>query len=117
MNPRENIEVTKLIETIPEPIQELTKNLRELVFKSSPEIIEEVKWSKPSYAQNGLVCYLAAAKKHVNLGFYRGSDLSDKDGVLQGTGKQMRHIQVKKVEDIKPDLFISMIKEAIELNQ
>ncbi|MGY3717486.1 hypothetical protein ACWE42_18400 [Sutcliffiella cohnii] len=48
MNPRENIEVTKLIETIPEPIQELTKNLRELVFKSSPEIIEEVKWSKPS---------------------------------------------------------------------
>ena len=117
MNPRENIEVTKLIETLPEHIQEITNNLRELVFKSSPDIIEEVKWSKPSYAQNGLVCYLATAKKHVNLGFYRGSDLSDKEGVLQGTGKQMRHIQVKKVEDIKPDLFISMIQEAIEINK
>lgn len=117
MNTRENIEVTKLIETLPEPIQEITNSLRELVFKASPEIIEEVKWSKPSYAQNGLVCYLATAKKHVNLGFYQGSDLSDKEGVLQGTGKQMRHIQVKKVQDIKPDLFISMIQEAIELNK
>lgn len=117
MNTRENIEVTKLIETLPEPIQEITKSLRAIVFKASPEIIEEVKWSKPSYAQNGLVCYLATAKKYVNLGFYKGSDLSDKEGVLQGTGKQMRHVQVKKIEDIKPDLFISMIQEAIEINK
>ncbi|MDV2684685.1 DUF1801 domain-containing protein [Alkalihalophilus lindianensis] len=117
MDQRENIEVTKLIEALPEPIQDITNNLRVLIFKSSPEIIEEVKWSKPSYDQNGLVCYLAPAKKHVNLGFYQGSDLTDKEAVLQGTGKQMRHIQVKKIEDIKPDLFISMIQEAIELNK
>ncbi|MFC0562505.1 DUF1801 domain-containing protein [Halalkalibacter alkalisediminis] len=60
---------------------------------------------------------MAPAKNHVNLGFYKGSELSDSDGVLQGTGKQMRHIQVKKVETINPDLYISMIREAIELNK
>jgi len=87
MDTRENLEVTKLIETLPSHIQETVAHLRKLIFKSSPEIIEEIKWSKPSYSQNGLVCYIAPAKNHVNLGFYQGSDLSDTEGVLRGTGK------------------------------
>lgn len=116
MNPKENAEVTKLIESYPEEIQELLTNLRKLIFDASPEFTEEVKWSKPSYDLNGLVCYLAPAKKHVNLGFYQGAEISDPEGLLQGTGKQMRHIQVKKLEEIKPEAFISLIHEAITHN-
>lgn len=113
---RENTEVNELIQTLPSHIQEIVKSLRELIFKASPDLIEEFKWSKPSYAQNGLVCYLAPAKNHVNLGFYLGAELNDPHHLLQGTGKQMRHIQVKKQEDIKEDLFISLILEAIAHN-
>ncbi|WP_078382219.1 DUF1801 domain-containing protein [Sutcliffiella halmapala] len=117
MNSRKKLEVTDLIEKLPEHIQEITLNLRNIIFEASPELVEEIKWSKPSYAQSGLVCYLAPAKNHVNLGFYQGSELNDTEGVLQGTGKQMRHIQVKKVENIRPDLYISLIQKAIELNK
>ncbi|WP_413376073.1 DUF1801 domain-containing protein [Alkalihalobacillus sp. 1P02AB] len=117
MNTRENVKVTELIEKLPEHIQEITLSLRKTIWEASPELVEEVKWSKPSYAQDGLVCYLAPAKNHVNLGFYQGSKLSDTEGVLQGTGKDMRHIQVKKIEDIRPDLYTSLIHEAIALNK
>ncbi|KGA98965.1 hypothetical protein AJ85_19120 [Alkalihalobacillus alcalophilus ATCC 27647 = CGMCC 1.3604] len=117
MNTRENVKVTELIEELPEHTQEITLSLRKIIWEASPELVEEVKWSKPSYAQGGLVCYLAPAKNHVNLGLYQGSKLNDKEGVLQGTGKDMRHIQVKKVEDIRADLYNSLIQEAIELNK
>ncbi|UOR13947.1 DUF1801 domain-containing protein [Halobacillus amylolyticus] len=32
----------------------------------------------PSYSQDGLICYIQPAKSHVNLGFYRGAELTDK---------------------------------------
>ena len=114
---RESNEVNELIAELPSDIQQIVSRLREVIFQASPELKEEVKWSKPSYSQQGLVCYLAPAKKHVNLGFYKGSELKDEGAVLQGTGKQMRHIQVKKLEQINEELFVSLIQEAIELNK
>lgn len=117
MDTRETAEVTALIKTLPNHIQEIAMSLRNLIFETSPELTEEIKWSKPSYSQQGLVCYLAPAKNHVNLGFYQGAELNDTEGVLQGTGKQMRHIQVKKTEDIRKDVYSSLIQEAIELRK
>ncbi len=73
----------------------------------------------PNYSFNGLVCYLQASKKHVNLGFHKGVELQEKDTdqLLQGSGKGMRHIRIKKMEEINPDVFSSMIKEAMALNE
>lgn len=38
--------------------------------------------------------YANAFKAHVNVGFFRGAELADPDGLLQGTGKFMRHIKL-----------------------
>lgn len=35
--------------------------------------------------------YVAAYTRHVNVGFFRGVDLPDPAGLLEGTGKAMRH--------------------------
>jgi hypothetical protein len=32
---------------------------------------------------------------HVNVGFFRGAELSDPNGLLQGTGKFMRHVKLR----------------------
>jgi hypothetical protein len=45
--------------------------------------------------------YVNAFKAHVNVGFYRGSLLEDPRGVLEGSGKHMRH--VKLVPGREPD--------------
>ncbi|WP_019413979.1 DUF1801 domain-containing protein [Paenisporosarcina sp. TG20] len=108
--------VDQFIETFPENIQEITTSLRSLLFETSEHLMEDIKWGMPSYqAQSGNVCYLQPSKKHVNLGFYFGASLKDKENLLEGTGKQMRHIRIKKLEEIQPEKFKVLIQEAIEL--
>jgi hypothetical protein len=38
--------------------------------------------------------YVNLFKDHVNVGFYRGVELADPAGLLQGTGKRMRHVKL-----------------------
>lgn len=39
--------------------------------------------------------YVGAFKEHINVGFFHGAFLPDPAGLLNGTGKQMRHVKVK----------------------
>ena len=39
--------------------------------------------------------YVNAFKAHVNVGFFRGSEISDPDRLLEGTGKFMRHVKLR----------------------
>jgi hypothetical protein len=39
--------------------------------------------------------YVNAFKSHVNVGFFRGADLPDPKGLLEGTGRFMRHVKLK----------------------
>ena len=39
--------------------------------------------------------YVGVFKGHVNVGFFHGAALPDPAGLLQGTGKYMRHVKVK----------------------
>ena len=50
-------------------------------------------------------CYISVHRRHVNLGFQRGSLLEDHAGVLKGAGPWMRHIQIKSAADLdRPEL-------------
>ncbi|MBD0378580.1 DUF1801 domain-containing protein [Paenibacillus sedimenti] len=116
---REIEEVNQFILDLPKDIQNITVTLRKIILNSSPELKEEFKWSMPNYSYNGLVCYLQTAKKHVNIGFHKGDELQDKDvnKLLQGTGKTLRHIRIKKMEEVQPEAFTSLIQEAVRLNE
>ena len=39
--------------------------------------------------------YVGAYAAHVNVGFFHGASLPDPAGLLQGTGKHMRHVKVR----------------------
>ncbi len=39
--------------------------------------------------------YVGAFRAHVNVGFFHGAALADPAGLLEGTGKYMRHVKVK----------------------
>jgi hypothetical protein len=46
--------------------------------------------------------YTNAFKAHVNVGFFHGAELADPDGLLEGTGKFMRHVKLgpgRQVDD------------------
>jgi len=51
------------------------------------------------------VCSIGVFPKHVTLGFPGGTDLADPGKILQGTGKTMRHIRLKKLSDLdRPEI-------------
>ncbi|GAA0302183.1 hypothetical protein GGQ92_002302 [Gracilibacillus halotolerans] len=116
---RKNNEVSQYIERLPDDIQSITNSVRELILENFPELKEEYKWSMPNYSYKGLVCYLQASKKHLNVGFHKGNELEvlDKNKLLQGSGKTMRHIRIKKQEEIKTEVLIPLIQAAIKLNE
>jgi hypothetical protein len=95
---------------------EIISNLRDLVLEAAPKAIEVFKWNQPVYEWNGPFVYIKAFKNHINFGFWRGVDLPDPEGVLSGTGKKMRHIQLRAVEDIDRDQLQRFVRSALELN-
>ena len=59
-------------------------------------------------------CYIAAQRAYVNLGFYYGAVLPDPEGLLEGTGKKLRHIKVKDVEVVAQLALREMIQESLD---
>src|SRR6186713_774331 len=43
--------------------------------------------------------YVNAFKAHVNVGFFRGAEIADPEGILEGTGKFMRHVKLRPNSD------------------
>ena len=90
--------------------------IREIVTKAAPEAKESIKWAQPVYELNGPFAYMKAFKNSVNFGFWRGVDLDDPQGLLQGTGEKMRHVKVTGLEDIDDEAFTAYVKQAVRLN-
>ena len=59
-------------------------------------------------------CMLPIYTNHLNLGFNKGTRLEDPNKLLTGTGKLIRHIDVKKPSDYRNPEVTALIKEAIE---
>ena len=54
--------------------------------------------------------YVGAFKAHANVGFFHGAELPDPEGLLQGTGKRMRHVKLafgRAVNDAALDALVA----------
>jgi len=95
---------------------EIASEVRRIILKSAPEAEESIKWAQPVYELNGPFAYIKAFKNSVNFGFWRGVDINDPDGLLQGTGEKMRHFKLTSLDDINVSVFSDFVQQAIKLN-
>jgi hypothetical protein len=56
--------------------------------------------------------YVNAFKAHVNVGFFRGAELSDPNGLLEGTGKYMRHVKLMPDTEVDAAALLKLIHTA-----
>jgi len=56
--------------------------------------------------------YVNAFKAHVNVGFFRGAEIADPAGLLEGTGKFMRHVKLRPGCDINATALGKLIDTA-----
>jgi len=57
-------------------------------------------------------CYVNAFTAHVNVGFFLGAELPDPQGLLEGTGKFMRHVKLKPGHEVDVSALETLIKGA-----
>ena len=58
--------------------------------------------------------YVNAFRAHVNVGFFHGAELSDPAGLLEGTGKYMRHVKLSPEREVSADALRALIAAAYE---
>lgn len=56
--------------------------------------------------------YVNAFTSHVNVGFFRGAELADPAGLLEGAGKYMRHVKVRPGDGIEAEALSGLIETA-----
>ena len=60
-------------------------------------------------------CMIPIYSNHFNLGFNKGTVIKDPEKLLQGTGKWIRHIPIKTIDDYRNSDVKALIKSAIDL--
>jgi hypothetical protein len=104
---------------VPE-MRPIAERLREIVVEVDPETVEVVRLGDraatygvgPKKMSEGYA-YILPHKNWVNLGFYKGADLPDPAGLMEGTGKKLRHVKVRSVEDAERPEISTLIEEAL----
>ena len=95
---------------------EAVRSLAELVSANAPDAESVIKLAQPVWEQNGPFCYLKGFKDHLNFGFWRGIDIDDPLGVLEGIGDKMRHVKISGKDGFNSAAVGAMIRQAVELN-
>lgn len=98
------------------PYREVFLKLRELLL-SKPEMQEQKGEHQTSYRiKEGVVVMLRGREDHLVAAFGAGAKLFDRYPFLQGSGKVVRHLYFKSVEELDSKLFLEMVEESIMLH-
>jgi len=105
---------------------ERLSQLRALVKKSDHEIVEEVKWKKPSrpsgvpvWSKDGIVCIGESLKNAVRLTFPKGAAVKDPEGLFNTRldSKTVRAIDFGRDDKVDEAALIALLREAVALNE
>jgi hypothetical protein len=96
----------------------VAQGLRRLVKETVPGTTESVNpWKIPTFESNGPLCMFSIGKNHVTFGFLRGTSLPDPAKLLEGTGKNLRHVKLRSLEDLRRPALKKLIEAAERLNE
>ena len=99
--------------------------IRMLIKQADPEVVEEVKWRKPSspggvpvWSHAGMICTGETYKNVVKLTFARGASLADPSGLFNSSleGSTRRAMDFHEGEIIDEPAFDALICEGVALN-
>ena len=98
--------------------------MRKLIKQADPDVIEEVKWVKPSspgvpvWSHDGIICTGETYKSTVKLTFAKGASLKDPAKLFNSSlgGNTRRAIDIHEGETVDTDAFKALVRAAVTLN-
>ena len=105
---------------------ETLARVRKLIKEADPEVVEEVKWRKPSnsmlgvpvWSHAGIICTGETYKSVVKLTFAKGASLKDPSGLFNASleGNTRRAIDFHEGDEIDEKALKALIRAAVALN-
>jgi hypothetical protein len=90
----------------------------EIPYQSKPPTSRSAMWKLARYAANGSnVVGLGTFANHSTLFFYRGRELDDGSGMLQGSGRDMRFITLRSPADVELPAVKRLVRKAFKLGR
>ena len=96
---------------------ETVASLRRIVDAAGPDASSTIKWAQPVWESDGPFAYVKAFGRSVNIGFWRGAELDDPTGILEGEGERMKHLTLREGDAIPADELSALVRQAISLNR
>ena len=106
---------------------ETLSRIRALIRAADPDVVEEVKWRKPSnsmlgvpvWSHAGIICTGETYKDKVKLTFAQGASLPDPAGLFNSSleGKVRRAIDIHQDATLNEQAFQELIQAAVAHNQ
>jgi hypothetical protein len=129
-NSKSNESASQLIDTQLAELKdwrgETLSRVRRLIKQADPEIVEELKWKKPSnpagvpvWSHNGPICTGETYSSIVKLTFFKGAQLKDPKRLFNSSleGNARRAIDLHEGDRIDEAAFQALIREAVALNE
>ena len=100
--------------------------VRSLIKEADPDVVEELKWRKPSnsmlgvpvWEHDGIICAGETYKEVVKMTFARGASLEDPSGLFNSSleGNVRRAIDIREGDKINEKALNTLIRDAVALN-
>jgi hypothetical protein len=104
----------------------MLERVRAMILAADPDIVEEVKWRKPSnpagvpvWSRGGIICTGETYKDKVKLTFAHGAALDDPAGLFNASldAGTRRAIDIREGETLDESAFKALIRAAVALNR
>ena len=113
----------KFLKPYDREVQKLALDLRALVLEEIAPCHENIYDAYSAVAMgygptdrlSDGIFHIAVYSKGVNLGFNQGASLADPSGILEGTGKQIRHIKIRSPSDLERPELRGCVRRALQV--
>ena len=105
---------------------EMLARLRSIIKQADPDVVEEVKWRKPSnsmsgvptWSHDGIICTGETYRDKVKLTFAKGASLDDPSGLFNSSldGNTRRAIDFNEGDTLDEEALRALIGAAVALN-
>jgi len=100
-------------------VRSIVERARALVLDIFPDALEQVD-GPDKMLHYGLgtkmaqqVVYIAGFTSHANLGFWFGSTTQDPHNLLEGTGKRLRHVKLRTLQDVDRPALRELLQSSL----
>lgn len=118
--------IDRRIDELPDWRGDVLARVRELIKQADPDVVEEIKWRKPTnplgvpvWSHDGIVCTGEIYKDKVKLTFAQGASLEDPAGLFNSSlgGSTRRAIDIHEDDELDEQAFMALIRSAAGLDE